>query len=444
MEQRIHLVCDLPGPKCAAVKARSKQVEPASMSEQVPVVWDEAERCYVKDLDGNVFLDFSSGVLVANAGHSHPAIVKAVQEQAAKVINCYDFPTEARVKLAEKLVEITPEHLEWAFLLSTGSESTEAAIKLARKFTGKYEIISFWGAFHGRTYGAMTIGGKHSGSGTAGFGPFLPGVHHVPFPYCYRCPFGKTYPDCKLQCFTFLEEAYDYLTEHRVAAVIVETYQGGAGSIIAPAEWWRRLQDWCRKHEALLIIDEVQASFGRTGKLFGFEHYGVEPDLLCLGKGISSSLPVAALMGRGEMRRVLPPGSLSSTHGGNPLGAVAALANIEVILKEKLAANAAELGRYALERLQAAAERYPILGQARGMGLALALEIVESPVTRKPSPKLARALVEYCYQRGLLLIAPIGTFGNCVRIAPPLVITKNELAQGLDILEAGLKELSEK
>lgn len=442
MKQGIEILTELPGPRCRAALAEARLYEPASMSDQAPVVWDEAEGCYVKDLDGNVFLDFTSGVLVANVGHSRPEIVAAIRVQAGKVINCYDFLSEPRLALSKRLVELAPAPLDRAFILTTGAEATEAAIKLARKATGKYEIIAFWGAFHGRTMGALSLGGKRSGAGASGFGPFVPGIHHAPFPYCYRCPFGKSRPGCALECLTFLEPFYDMVTEHKVAAVIVETYQGGAGSIIAPKEWWQGLQAWCRSHDILLIIDEVQASFGRTGKWFAFEHYGLEPDLVCLGKGLSSSLPVSALLGPSSLMDCLGPGTLSSTHGGNPLGDAAALANIEVIEKENLCDRAARLGDLALGRMKDWQERFSIVGEARGMGLAMALELVEDKATKQPAPALVKRLIDLCYRKGLLLIAPIGTYGNCLRLSPPLVISEAELALGLDLIEAALEELT--
>jgi len=261
------------------------------------------------------------------------------------VINCYDFPTEYRLQLARKLVEITPPNLDKAFLLTTGAETTEAAVKLSRLYTGKYEIVAFYGAFHGRTYGALSIGGKKSGAGTRGFGPFLPGIILAPFPYCYRCPFDRTYPACKTYCFDFIVDwVLPCESENRIAAFITETYQGGAGSIIPPREWMKKLEKLAGEKEALLIIDEVQASFGRTGRLFGFEHYGITPNLLCLGKGITSSVPLSALIGEARIMDILTPGSLSSTHGGNPFCSRVALENINIIMEENLVENARQGG----------------------------------------------------------------------------------------------------
>ena len=443
-EQRtkIAIKTDLPGPKARAYLETSERYEPRSMSEQVPVVWARAQGCYVEDVDGNVFLDMSSGVLVANAGHSHPKLVAEMRAQADRVVNCYDFVNEWRPLLAQKLVEITPPNLDRAFIITTGGEAVEAALKIARKYTERKEILAFHGAFHGRTYGSMSIGGKRSGAGTAGFGPFLSGVIFAPFPYCYRCAFGQTYPQCELHCLRYLDWLMDTESEGDLAAVIVETYQGAAGSIIAPPEWMTGLAEWCRKRDALLIVDEVQASFGRTGKLFGFEHYGIQPNLLCLGKGISSGLPVSALLSESRIMEVLKPGSLSSTHGGNAFGSRVALKNIEVIIEEKMSENSARVGAAMLRRFKAMEERYSCVGEARGMGLALALELVNDRTTKEPAPKLAHVVIEQCYRQGLLMIAPIGMWGQVIRISPPLVITEAEAMHACDIIEGAIKEVA--
>jgi 4-aminobutyrate aminotransferase len=428
------LVTNLPGPKARALIALSETYEPQSMSGQVPVVWKRGERVWLEDVDGNVFLDFTSGVLVVNAGHSHPRLVAAMREQADQVVNTYDFVNEWRPRLAQKLVEITPPNLDKAVILTTGAETTEAAIKLARKFTGRYEIISFHGAFHGRTYGAMSIGGKRSTPSTRGFGPFLPGVVFAPFPYCYRCPFGQTPDNCRLHGTEYLDWLVETETEDNVAAVIVETYQGAAGSIMAPEGWFPKLEDWCKKRDILLIIDEVQASFGRTGKLFGFEHYGITPNILCLGKGISSTLPVSALMAESRIFDVLPAGSMGSTHGGNAMGARVALENVNLILEERLSENAAAVGDKLLSRLMQMEKRFECIGEVRGLGLVFGIELVRSKSTREPDAELTKRVVDEAYRRGLLLISPIGFYGNVLRLAPPLVITEREALSGLDLL----------
>ena len=441
MKEGIKLTENLPGERTRKLLELKEMYEPRSMSDQVPTVWKKARGVYVEDVEGNTFLDFSSGVLVANVGHSHPRLVEVIREQAEKVINCYDFPTEHRLKLAEKLVEITPPNLNKVFLLTTGAETTEAAIKLSRLYTGKYEIVAFYGAFHGRTYGALSVGGKKSGAGSRGFGPFLPGIILAPFPYCYRCPFGKTYPTCKTYCFDFIVDwVLPCESENRIAAFITETYQGGAGSIIPPVEWMKKLESLAKEKKAVLIIDEVQASFGRTGKLFGFEHYGITPNLLCLGKGITSSVPLSALIGESRIMDILTPGSLSSTHGGNPFCSRVALENINIIMEEGLVENSRKGGEFLKNSFQELLSRHNILGDARGMGLVWGLEIVEDKKSKKPSPEKARKVVQEAYKRGLLMIAPIGMFGNVIRVAPPLCIRKEELETGIEIIDSALSE----
>ncbi|MBI3970302.1 MAG: aspartate aminotransferase family protein [Chloroflexi bacterium] len=434
------IVTELPGPRAKELIKISEKYEPRSMSDQVPMVWARGERVWLEDVDGNVFLDFTSGVLVVNAGHSHPRLVAAMRDQADRVVNTYDFVNEWRPRLAQRLVEITPPNLDKAIVLTTGAETTEAAIKLARKFTGRHEIIAFHGAFHGRTYGAMSIGGKRSAAGTKGFGPFLPGVVFAPFPYCYRCPFGQTPDNCRLHGTDYLDWLVETETEDDVAAVIVETYQGGAGSIMAPEGWFPKLEAWCRKRDILLIIDEVQASFGRTGKLFGFEHYGITPNLLCLGKGISSSVPVSAIVGESRIVDTLTPGSLGSTHGGNAMSSRVALENIDVIIEERMSENAARVGEVMLARLQQLQNRFECLGDVRGMGLVFGLEMVTSKATREPDPDVTRRIVEAAYRRGLLLIAPIGFYGNVIRVAPPLVIAEEEALAGVELLAEAIAE----
>lgn len=448
----------MPGPKTLALLEESKRYEPRSMSEHVPIAWKRGERCYIEDVDGNVFLDFSSGVLVANAGHSHPRLVAAMQDQVGKVVNSYDFVNEYRPELARKLVEITPPNLDKAFILTTGSEATEAAMKLARLYTGRKEIVAFQSGFHGRTYGAMSAGGKRSGAATKGFGPFVPGIYLAPFANCYRCVFDKKFPDCMNlhsnprpwvqhtaglgegktpYCLDYLDWFAETETESDIAAVIVEAYQGGGGTYVPPKEWVQGLAQWCKENGTLLIIDEVQASFGRTGKMFCFEHYGVEPNLLCLGKGISSSVPVAALVGESRIMDSLAPGTMSSTHGGNALSSRIALENINIVQDEGLAQNAARLGALLRERFDAMQRKYDLLDDCRGIGLVWGLEIGQN---RKPNPQKAKAIIHAAWKRGLLMIAPVGHYGNILRLAPPLVISEQELMQGIDILEAAIAE----
>jgi 4-aminobutyrate aminotransferase/(S)-3-amino-2-methylpropionate transaminase len=354
-------------------------------------------------------------------------------------MNSYDFVTPWRALLAQKLVEITPSSLDRAFILTTGSEATEAAIKIARRATGKHEVIAFHGAFHGRTFGAMAIGGKTGVK--KGFGPALPGMLHSPFPYCYRCPFGSTPDSCKLHTTEYLDWLLETESVGDVAALIVEPYQGGAGSIIPPPGWLKMVFDWSQERGIVFILDEVQSSFGRTGTLFAFEQEGFVPNLVCLGKGIGSGIPISAVVGESAIMDKLEPGSLSSTNGGNPLSCRGALTAIEVLLKEDLPQRAMELGKRMEARLLEMATRSPYLGDVRGQGLVWGLELVRDKGTKEPAPELCKQVVEEACKRGLLMIAPIGFYGNVLRIAPPLVIEDDQLVAALSILEIVLLSL---
>jgi 4-aminobutyrate aminotransferase len=424
---------ELPGPKAKEFIELSRQYEPHSMSEQVPAVWQRAEGAVVEDVDGNTFIDFSSGVLVTNIGHCHPKHVKAIQEQAAEVMNSYDFVNPWRVRLVEKLVSIAAPNLDKAFILSTGAEATESAIKVARRYTGKYEIIAFHGAFHGRTYMAMSVGGKQGVK--KHFGPMVPGVLHAPFCYCYRCAFEQKYPECDYTCLRYLDRLLETESTGSVAALITESYQGGAGSIIPPGDYMQRLKKWCEEKDILFILDEVQSSFGRTGKMFAYEHWGIQPNLLCLGKGIGSGVPISALLGESKILNSLEPGSMSSTNGGNPLCSRAALTAIEIIEEERLGDKADKLGRLMLDRLNEMKAKYEVVGDVRGMGLAVGIELVKDKKSKAPDAELTRRITQEAFKKGLILIAPIGFYGNVIRIAPPLVIPEELMIKGLDIVE---------
>jgi 4-aminobutyrate aminotransferase len=406
------------------------------MSDQVPAVWKRAEGAVVEDVDGNIFIDFTSGVLVTNIGHSHPKHVATVQEQSAQLMNSYDFVNPWRTLLAKKLVELSAPNLNKAFILSTGAEAVEAAIKVARRFTDRYEIIAFHGAFHGRTYMAMSIGGKQNVK--KNFGPMMPGILQAPFCYCYRCVFDKTYPDCDFTCLRYLDHLLETESTGSVAALITEPYQGSAGSIVPPGDYMQRLERWCRERDILLIFDEVQSSFGRTGKMFAYEHWDIQPNLLCLGKGLGSGVPISALVGESRILDCLEPGSMSSTNGGNPLCSRAALTAIEVIEEEKLPERAERLGKLMIDRLNEVKGKYECVGDVRGMGLAIGLEIVRDKKSKIPEPGLARCIIQEAFRRGLILIAPIGFYGNVIRIAPPLVISEDLVLKGLDIIDEAI------
>jgi len=432
------IVTELPGPKAREYLAKSEKYEPRSIGYQEPLVWEKASGCVITDVDGNEFLDWSSGVLVTNVGHSHPYHVEQIKAQAEKLLNCYDFLTTPRADLAQKLVEVSPDYLDKAFLVTTGSDATEAAIRMVRRAHDGWEIIGFHGAFHGRTLGAASVGaslGVH-----AGYGPLVPGCIHAPFPYCYRCPLGLGDPaTCGFQCLEYLDWVVSQESCGELCAVMTESYQGGAGSIIPPPGWFEQLDQWRQEKGIFFILDEVQSSFGRTGKMFCMEHWDIHPDLVTLGKGLGSGMPCSAVLGTSEVMDALPPGSMGSTFGGNPISSAAALASIEIIERENLVENSAKMGQIILDALTEMQDKYEQLGDVRGMGLVLGLEMVEDEKSKKPAKDLAAQVVHQCYLHGLACIAPIGMFGNVIRVAPPLVITEEQVNESLEIFAASLE-----
>lgn len=402
------------------------------MSGQPPVIWHKAEGVNVFDPYGNVWLDWSSGVLVANVGHGHPAIVSAVQEELQKpLLHNYCFPSEERALLAERLVELAPDGIEKCFLLTTGSEAVECCLKLmrtwGRKIGGdrKIGLVGFRHGFHGRTMGSQQVGPL--GDGHAWIANLDPDIHRLPFPD------GYWYPDTSFEGFLrSLQEAS--LSPDRLAGVIVETYQG-AGPFFMPDPYARDLRRWCTDNQVLLCFDEVQAGFGRCGTFWGFEHYGVVPDLIACGKGISSSLPLSAVLGRADVMDLYAPGTMTSTHTGNPVCCRAALASINVLVSENLVANAAAMENVLMPGLREIQRRFPEqISHVSGRGLVAGLQIAR-PGTKDPDADLAHAIVEECYRRGLLLFAPVGVGGACVKICPPLCITADAIEDGLEALQ---------
>ena len=429
---------EVPGPKSRVLLELSRTVEPPCAADQVPVVWDHAERVWVTDVDGNRYIDFTSGVLVTNVGHTHPGLVQAIQKQASRLMNCYSFPTPERVTAASRLLKTLPPNLDKVFFLSTGSEATEAALRVARRYTGKQEIVAFYGAFHGRTYGAMGVAGIE---GTRRqFGVPVPGGIMAPYAYCYRCFYAKTHPDCDFYCLKVLDRIIASSSSDDLGAVIVEPYQGTAGFVFPPCGWLTELAKWAKARNLLLIVDEVQSSFGRTGKMYAIEWEGIRPQMLCLGKGLGSGVACSALAGEGKVFECMSPGELSSTWGGNPVSSAAALAVLDAMEKEKLADNALKVGEALKARFMQMKKKYRCLGDVRGRGLVMGLELVDPKDGQTPSPELIGRLIHRCAENGLLL-GKVGMYGNVVRIAPPLVITEDEALMAADIIDAGLRDL---
>lgn len=428
----------LPGPRSKELFDRWARVEAQCTGYQAQVVWDRASGVVVTDVDGNTFIDWTSGVLVTNVGHCHPDLVKAVQAASAKLLNNYECLNEPRVEAAEKLVSILPKHLDKCFFLSTGSETIEGAIRIMKRKTGKFEIVSFYGGFHGRTYAALSTGGLAGPK--KGYGPTLPGSIRVPFPYCYRCPFKADPAACDMLCLDYIDDAVRANSTGSLAGVIVEAYLGAAGFIFPPEGWFPRLEQWLRSRGLLFTLDEVQSSFGRTGKFFAMEWEGLTPDLVCIGKGIGSGVPASAIAARGDVISALGPGEMSSTMGGNPVSCAAVSAVIDIMRREKLEENALRIGQLMKARLLEMKERCAYVGDVRGMGLVMGVELVKDKKTKEPAPDLTRKLIDVAAQNGLL-IGSVGVFGNVIRVAPPLVITEAEAHESLDIFEKALSLL---
>lgn len=427
----------IPHPDSVPTLERLLKFEPRSMSGQPPIVWERAEGFHVYDKYGNQWLDWSSGVLVTNAGHSHPAVRSAVIDQAESgLLHSYCFPNEERAELVELLVGLAPDGLEKCFLLTTGSETTECALKLARSWgqrTGgpeKIGILSFSQGFHGRTMGAQQMGPL--GGGNQWIRNLDPDIRHIPFPDGYRVE------DTSFDLFLrTLEE--QGITPERVAGVITETYQG-VGPDFMPVEYAQKLRRWCDEHGVVLIFDEVQAGFGRCGTFWGFEHYGVVPDLITCGKGITSSLPLGAVLGRAAIMDQYDPGSMTSTHSGNPVCCRAAIASVKAILDEKMTENAAYLETVLMPGLLEIQKKHPdVVGCVHGKGLVAGLQMVK-PGTKDPDHDLAHRIIEKAFQRGLLFFAPVGVGGGCVKISPPLCITEPALRDGLQALDEAVDE----
>ncbi|MBN1257515.1 MAG: aspartate aminotransferase family protein [Planctomycetes bacterium] len=428
----------LPVPQSLKTFKQLAKFEPTSMSGQPPIIWDRAEGIQIYDKWGNKWLDWSSGVLIANAGHAPKEICAALKQKIdQKLLATYCFPHEDRAALCEALAKAAPKGLDRVFLLTTGSEATENAIKLARTYgvkiggKRKHVIVSFEGAFHGRTFGAQMAGGI----------PALkewivkpaPGFVQVPFPDGFVCE------DTSFKLFEdSLKKAK--IKPEDVAGVISETYQG-IGPNFFPAEYAKQLGKWCKKHKAVLIMDEVQAGFGRTGKFFGFEHYDFTPDLICCGKGISSSLALSAVIGRPEIMGLYAPGSMTSTHSASPLPVAASLANLELIKKKKLVQQSAKLGKVLYKGLEEIQKQYPKrIGKTLGRGLVGGLLIVK-PGTKTPDGETALKINEKCFQKGLLMFAPVGLGGGCIKIAPPLTIPEAAIKEGLKVLAKVCEEV---
>jgi 4-aminobutyrate aminotransferase len=435
-----NIVTPLPGPKAQAVLAKDDQYISPSYTRGYPLVIAKGEGVKVTDVDGNQFMDFTSGIAVCNTGHSHPKVVEAIIDQAKKFLHMSgtDFYYSAQSELAEKLAEISPGQKERrVFYSNSGAESVEAALKLVRYHTKRSRIISFFGSFHGRTMGALSLSASKS-IHERGFAPLVPGVTHVPYAYCYRCPYNLVRESCNLHCVNWIREDLFKRTmpPEEVAAIFVEPIQGEGGYVMPPKQFHKKLRELCDEYGILYVADEIQTGMGRTGKMFALEHFDIDPDIFTLAKGIASGMPLGAMVAKHDLMD-WTPGSHASTFGGNPVSCRAALATIE-LLKDGLVENAAKVGAYFKDQLIEMQKRHEIIGDVRGIGLMLGIELVTDRETKAKAIKERDRIVELAFDKGLLLL---GCGENSIRFIPALNIGEQEVDACLGILDECIKEL---
>ena len=427
----------LPGPRARAIIERDARVISTSYTRSYPLVAERGEGAIIVDADGNRFLDMNAGIAVVAAGHCHPRVAAAIRRQAEKLIHMSgsDFYYENMVRLAEKLAALSPGGVaRRVFFTNSGTESVEAAMKLARYHTGRDKFIAFLGAFHGRTLGALSLTASKSVQ-RKGFGPLTPGVSHIPYAYCYRCAYGKQPETCAVECVKVIEDQLlkTILPAEEVAAIVLEPVQGEGGYVAPPKKFFDELKKVAAKHGILLIADEVQSGMGRTGRMFASEHFDFTPDILTIAKGIASGLPLGAMVARAEIMD-WKPGAHASTFGGNPVAVEAALATIE-LLEESLVEHAARMGEYMMLRLRQWPRKYECVGDVRGLGLMIGIELVKDRATRERAPALRDRLVRTAFERGVLVL---GAGPNTIRLSPPLVITEQQADFAMDVLEAAI------
>jgi 4-aminobutyrate aminotransferase len=433
-----HLVTSLPGPEAQAVVARNDRAVTPSLPHAYPLVVKHAQGVVVQDVDGNRFLDCAAGIAVCSTGHCHPRVVEAIQAQAARLLHICgaDFYDPMYIGLAERLGALAPgDGPKKVFLGNSGAEAVEAALKLARHHTGRSRVLAFFGAFHGRTMGAISLtASKPVYHG--GFGPLVPGITHVPYAYCYRCSYNLTYPACNLACVDYIENMLfaRSMPPDEVAAIFVEPVQGEGGYIVPPPNWLSRLRTLCDEYGILLVDDEVQSGVGRTGKMFAIEHWGVEPDIVCSAKALASGMPLSAMIARDEVMD-WPAGAHGSTFGGNPVSCAAALATLDVIEEEGLMANASRVGQRLLDNLRELAEESRLIGDVRGLGLMIGVELVRDKETKEMAKEETDRVMVECFERGLLVL-PCGP--NSIRFSPPLIITEAQADAAFEIFAEAL------
>lgn len=412
-----------------------------------PITIARGSNALLYDIAGKEYIDFTSGIGVVNLGHANPELIKAAVEQLSKLWHiCFMVANYSPyVELAEKLAKLAPGSFEKKVLLqNSGSEAVENAVKIARQVTGRHIVVAFDNGFHGRgTYGyALSTTGKYNPY-KVGLDPLIPGVEFVPYPYCYRCLFKQEYPNCGLSCLDYIKSWFVHVRTplDRVAAFIIEMVQGEGGFIVPPVEYVRELRKLLDENGVLLIDDEVQAGWGRTGKMWAVEHFGVEPDIVVTAKAIANGLPLSAIIGRADLMDKTHPGSFGGTYGGNPVACAVALKVIEIFQRDNIVERARRLGEIVRKRLVEIYEKYELIGDVRGLGLMQAIELVLDRRTKKPATKETVKVLERAREKGLLLLRA-GLFLNVIRVHPPITIEDELLQKGLDVLEESVREVS--
>ena len=435
-----HIRTPVPGPQARAVIDRDKAVVSPSYTRVYPLVIARGSGATVEDVDGNLFLDCAAGIAVNSTGHSHPDVVRAITGQAQKFLHMSgtDFYYELQVRLAEEVAAISPiDGPVKSFFGNSGTEAIEAAIKLSRYATGRQNIIAFLGSFHGRSMGSLALTASKVIQ-RRGFGPLMPGVYHAPYPNCYRCPLGLKAESCAAECLDFIEQQLfvHLVSPDEVAAIVVEPVQGEGGYIVAPDQFMQRLRELTNRHGILFVADEVQSGMGRSGRMFAIEYTGVRPDMVAIAKGIASGLPLGIAVARSGVM-TWPPGAHASTFGGNPVSCAAALATVK-LLREGLVENARVVGEHLMRGLQELSRKHPLIGEVRGRGLMIGVELVRDRQTKERASEERDAVVAAAFSRGLLTL---GAGSNVVRFSPPLVLSKGQADTAVRVFDEALSEV---
>ncbi|HVO36825.1 MAG TPA: acetyl ornithine aminotransferase family protein [Candidatus Acidoferrum sp.] len=436
-----NIVVTPPGPKAREIVRKDERLISPSYGRFYPLAVESGKGCIITDVDGNEYIDFNSGLVCMNVGHNHPKVISAIKNQCDRFLHYSntDFYYKEVLDLADEMTKITPGKFEKkAYFGNSGAEAVEAAVKIAKWHTRKQLFIGFISAFHGRTIGALSFTASKPAQRRYFF-PLMPGVTHVPYGYCYRCPYKLTFPECHYWCVDYIDEyvLQKYIPPEDVAAILVEPIQGEGGYVVPPPEYHQRLKKLADKYGILFIVDEVQSGMGRTGKWFAIEHWGVEPDILCNSKALASGMPLGATISNAKIMD-WTPGAHASTFGGNPVSCVAALAVINVIKEERLLENANKQGAHIMKRLEEFKEQSEIVGDVRGKGLMIGMEIVEDKESKKPAPKKVEEIMTRSWKRGVNVI----TCGaSTIRVAPPLIINQELVDAALDIILDATKEV---